>query len=242
MIGLMLPPSRVLPLTWERCGCFLWHHKGGDHSLERLWVSSVSSCQEKGIKRWASGTLAELSEAPVSFSWKTLATSFWHNAADLHNFFFIHTHPVQLCCLYRQTTLARSPGRLKTSQRRMQKGSDRWSSPRARMSPWQPLVGFPWFCSYFRTSAKQKTRHLKQHSKRSQLVPLQHAFALGPSASHLLKRGRTQPLNRRCLAHWGEPNAISKFLWSQPAKYWHQMLEKKEREGKERSCNDLSFF
>lgn len=44
------------------------------------------------------------------------------------------------------------------------------------------------------------------------------------------------------LGRQGEPNAISKFLWSQPAKYWHQMWWKKGREGRERSRYVLSFL
>lgn len=69
---------------------------------------------------------------------------------------FLHPHPA-LCCLHRRTTSARSQGRLKTSRRKTQRGSEWWSSPRARMTPWQPLVGplfafrfvlflFPYFC------------------------------------------------------------------------------------------------
>lgn len=182
----------------------------------------------------------ESSEKQVGSWWKWLTFSKTYES--------LQVFPFTLLCLHRRTTSARLPGRLKTSRRTMHRGSEWWSSPRARMTLWQPLVSLFFFflplCLvlflflYFYKIKKAKAKkHLKLHSKSSQLWPLSDAFALTSSWE-----GRTQPLNRHCLANWGKPNAISKFLWSQPAKYWHQMWrEKKEKRKRTLALHSVIF-
>lgn len=79
-----------------------------------------------------------LSVTLVIFDWLLWNRSSWCSFTQLNMF----TPPGLLLCFHRRMTLRWLRIRPKTSPRRTQKGSDWWSSPRARTTPLQLLVGF----------------------------------------------------------------------------------------------------
>lgn len=141
-----------------------------------------------------------------SFLWLFLTNwEIWDHWIDRPGHFFC-------CCFCRQMTSQRLLIRLKTFPRKTQRGSDWWSSPRARMIPWQPSVG--------------QSSLLKYHFNGSSVNfgPFWKCLAF-TSPSYSISELLTTALNRCSMAEWRKPNAISDFfevnLW-----YCYQMFKK----------------
>lgn len=123
-------------------------------------------------ERWNNPPLCRLL---LSSSWK------WHwgvkQVGSWRNW-WTWTKTLNLFNFHRRTTSARLPARLRTSRRKVRRGNEWSSSPRARTTPWQPSVGlffflfafclllflFPYFCEI--------KKHLKPQLKFPTLAPL----------------------------------------------------------------------